>query len=95
MNLCLSGLQLTYHASKSLQWQLKPSFVMPARNILASIALASLQLPCLSHAFSYPDCINGPLADNLVCNSQAPEADRAAALVSAFNITEKLSLLIK
>lgn len=69
------------------------SFVMPARNILASIALAAL--PCLSIAFSYPDCINGPLADNLVCNSQAPEADRAAALVSALNITEKLSLLIK
>ena len=66
---------------------------MPARNILASIALAAF--PCLSIAFSYPDCINGPLADNLVCNPQASEADRAAALVSAFNITEKLSLLIK
>jgi beta-D-xylosidase 4 len=66
---------------------------MPARTILASIALKAL--PCLSTAFSYPDCINGPLADNLVCNPQAPEADRAAALVSAFKITEKLSLLIK
>jgi len=65
---------------------------MLAGKLLASIALAAL--PCLSVAFSYPDCVNGPLADNLVCNSQASEVDRAAALVSAFNITEKLSLLI-
>jgi beta-D-xylosidase 4 len=66
---------------------------MLARNMLASIAIAALTCP--SNAFSYPDCVNGPLADNLVCNSQASEAERAAALVSAFNITEKLSLLIK
>lgn len=67
--------------------------IMLARTTLASTAI--VLLPGLSNAFSYPDCVNGPLASNLVCDPQAPQADRAAALVTALNITEKLSLLIK
>ncbi|KAK4156175.1 putative exo-1,4-beta-xylosidase bxlB [Chaetomidium leptoderma] len=44
--------------------------------------------------FKYPDCVNGPLADNTVCDSKASPSDRAAALVKAMNITEKLVNLV-
>ncbi|CAI4218474.1 unnamed protein product [Parascedosporium putredinis] len=40
--------------------------------------------------FEFPDCENGPLADNLVCDVTASHADRAAALVEAMTIDEKL-----
>jgi len=44
---------------------------------------------------TYPDCVNGPLKNNLVCDTKtAPEA-RAAALVAAMNNNEKLANLIK
>ncbi len=45
--------------------------------------------------FQYPDCINGPLATNAVCDTKASPPDRAAALVKAMNITEKLSNLVE
>jgi beta-D-xylosidase 4 len=46
-------------------------------------------------AFQYPDCINGPLTNNTVCNVEASPSDRAAALVEVMNITEKLSNLVE
>lgn len=48
-------------------------------------------------ALQYPDCSNGPsiLTHNLVCNPNAPDAARAAAIVAAMNITEKLANLIE
>ena len=44
----------------------------------------------------YPDCVNGPelLTSNLVCNTDASPRDRAAAIVAAMNITEKLANLL-
>lgn len=45
--------------------------------------------------FEFPDCENGPLADNLVCDVTASHADRAAALVEAMTIDEKLVNLVK
>ncbi|CZR65713.1 related to beta-xylosidase [Phialocephala subalpina] len=47
-------------------------------------------------AMTYPDSVNGPgiLTTNLVCNTQASVTDRAAAIVSAFNISEKLVDLV-
>jgi len=63
------------------------------RPSLWAAALGSL--PAFSNGFAYPDCKNGPLARNLVCNPRAPDAARAAALVAAMNITEKLSLLVE
>jgi len=66
---------------------------MLSKQSVAAVALAAL--PCLGNAFSYPDCVNGPLAKNLVCNPQASDADRAAALVAAMNITEKLAQLVE
>jgi beta-D-xylosidase 4 len=45
--------------------------------------------------FQYPDCVNGPLASNTVCDMKASPPDRAAALVKAMNITEKLANLVE
>src|ERR1700742_536534 len=38
--------------------------------------------------FSFPDCVNGPLKTNLVCNTTAAPLDRAQALISLFTIDE-------
>ncbi len=45
--------------------------------------------------FQYPDCVNGPLATNTVCDTTASPPVRAAALVKAMNIGEKLSNLVE
>ncbi|KAH6619325.1 glycoside hydrolase family 3 protein [Chaetomium sp. MPI-SDFR-AT-0129] len=45
-------------------------------------------------AFEYPDCAEGPLANNTVCDVTASPADRAAALVKALKIEEKLQNLV-
>ncbi len=45
--------------------------------------------------FQYPDCVNGPLANNTVCDAKAEPTARAAALVKAMNITEKLANLVE
>ena len=44
-----------------------------------------------------PDCINGPalLTTNLVCNTSAPPAARAKAIVAAMNITEKIANMVE
>ncbi|KAI1752137.1 glycoside hydrolase family 3 protein [Xylaria castorea] len=44
----------------------------------------------------FPDCVNGPelLTSNLVCDTTASPAERAAALIKAWNITEKLTNLV-
>jgi beta-D-xylosidase 4 len=44
----------------------------------------------------YPDCVNGPeiLTSNLVCDPNATPAERAAAIIGAMNITEKLANLL-
>ncbi|KAI1384076.1 glycoside hydrolase family 3 protein [Hypoxylon trugodes] len=45
---------------------------------------------------TFPDCVDGPeiLTSNLVCDTSASPAERAAALISAWNITEKLVNLV-
>ncbi|EXJ61609.1 hypothetical protein A1O7_02037 [Cladophialophora yegresii CBS 114405] len=40
----------------------------------------------------FPDCANGPLANNTVCDTTASVAARARALVDALNIDEKFNL---
>ncbi|KAL2134923.1 hypothetical protein VTI74DRAFT_10415 [Chaetomium olivicolor] len=42
----------------------------------------------------YPDCINGPLAKNKVCDRTLSPAQRAAALVAAMTNEEKLQNLV-
>ncbi|KAK3633005.1 hypothetical protein LTR56_016053 [Elasticomyces elasticus] len=56
-------------------------------------AAAQLQSGIYTH---YPDCVDGPdlLTSNLVCDPSASPADRAAAIINAMNITEKLANLL-
>ena len=39
----------------------------------------------------FPDCVNGPLKNNTVCDTSASVTDRATALVNAMNVDEKLN----
>lgn len=57
-------------------------------------ALAA-SFPLVKGSMQYPNCVDGPLSTNLVCDQKAAPADRAAALVNAMNITEKLDNLLK
>lgn len=43
----------------------------------------------------YPDCTNGPLKSNLVCDTSAAPAARASALVAAMSNSDKLANLVK
>ncbi|KEF56515.1 uncharacterized protein A1O9_06702 [Exophiala aquamarina CBS 119918] len=43
-------------------------------------------------AAEFPDCRNGPLANNTVCDTDASVADRAKALVAVLTIDEKFNL---
>lgn len=49
-----------------------------------------ISLTALSHhaLATFPDCVNGPLASNLVCNTSAPYLERAKALVAEFTLEE-------
>ena len=49
-------------------------------------------LAALTVADLFPDCQNGPLASNLVCNTSASVNDRAQALVSVLTVPEKINL---
>jgi hypothetical protein len=42
-----------------------------------------------------PDCINGPLASNKICDVNADATERAAALVAAMRPEEKLRNLVR
>jgi len=43
----------------------------------------------------FPDCVKGPLANNTVCDPKAKPSERAAALVAAMTIEEKLVNLVE
>ena len=45
--------------------------------------------------FQYPDCVGGPLANTTACDVKASPSARAAAVVRALNITEKLANLVE
>lgn len=57
--------------------------------------LLALLLGASAQDFQYPDCEEGPLAENLVCDVSASPGERAAALVEAMSIDEKLLNLVK
>ncbi len=61
------------------------------------VALPALFNAITAAALVFPDCANGPeiLTSNQVCDSAASPAERAAALIKVWNITEKLANLIK
>ncbi|GAW11810.1 hypothetical protein ANO14919_011620 [Xylariales sp. No.14919] len=60
------------------------------------IAFPALFNAIIAANLVFPDCINGPdiLTSNLVCDCTASPAERAAALIKAWNITEKLANLV-
>lgn len=62
----------------------------PAMKLTQSVLLA-LGNPKLLSAGSYPDCINGPLATNLVCEPTASTAGRAKAVVDKFTVSEMIT----
>jgi xylan 1,4-beta-xylosidase len=59
-----------------------------------AVSLGALVAPVRS-GVKYPDCENGPLRLNLVCDTSASPEARASALVAAMNNNEKLENLIK
>lgn len=44
---------------------------------------------------TFPDCLEGLLANNTVCDQNASPAERASALVEAMTIEEKLQNLVR
>ena len=54
-----------------------------------------LALACLALAANvaavFPDCANGILANNTVCDTTATPIERATALVSLFTLEEKIN----
>ncbi|KAH7110551.1 glycoside hydrolase superfamily, partial [Dendryphion nanum] len=61
----------------------------------AILALAAFALVNFAMGNRYPNCDSGPLRDNRVCDVGLDPARRAAALVAAMNITEKLTNLVE
>ncbi|KAA1475144.1 glycoside hydrolase family 3 protein [Dentipellis sp. KUC8613] len=54
-------------------------------------AVAALAVFLSSASAGFPDCKNGPLKDNLVCNPHAHYTDRAKAVVDEFTLDELIS----
>lgn len=44
---------------------------------------------------TYPNCIDGPLASNVICDQSASPASRASALIGLMNPEEKLQNLVR
>ncbi|EEB90398.1 hypothetical protein MPER_11402, partial [Moniliophthora perniciosa FA553] len=55
------------------------------QKLLGLIIASHLVLVCQG---AFPNCKDGPLATNLVCNPDAPSLDRARAVVAEFTIPE-------
>jgi hypothetical protein len=45
--------------------------------------------------FQYPDCTAEPLASNPICDKSLSRAERAAGLIEAMNVQEKLGNIIR
>ncbi|KAL0064893.1 hypothetical protein AAF712_008146 [Marasmius tenuissimus] len=60
---------------------------MAPRNLSRLIALSASVLACKG---AFPDCVNGPLSSNLVCDPTAPSLDRAKALVDELTTPEMI-----
>jgi len=59
------------------------------RRLQSHLLLLAFVRSCLAGAF--PDCANGPLATNLVCDTTASPMDRARALVANMTVEEKIA----
>ena len=61
---------------------------------MATLATATFLIPIALGAAG-PDCTNGPLKSNKICDTSATPAERAAALVAAMTQQEKLANLVR
>ena len=61
----------------------------------AALLLVATSLAPVRGGITYPDCANGPLKSNVVCDTTAAPAARASALVAAMSDSDKLANLIK
>jgi xylan 1,4-beta-xylosidase len=64
-------------------------------SILFTLAFAALTSTYVMGLGEFPDCANGPLAKNLVCDSTAAPGARAAALVAIMTVEEKMANLVE
>jgi beta-D-xylosidase 4 len=64
------------------------TLLSPAFSLLAVFAVGALSY---NITYTFPDCKNGPLKNNLVCDSTAGYYERADALVSAMNLSEVIA----
>ncbi|KAI1336942.1 glycoside hydrolase family 3 protein [Xylariaceae sp. FL0016] len=62
--------------------------------LLFASALGSIISGVSAVGHVFPDCVNGPLASNDVCNTGLSISDRVKGLVAALETDEKFSLLI-
>lgn len=69
------------------------SFTLPVAALVLSAQHATAQFG-FTWKFTYPDCENGPLANNTVCDTSASPAARAAALVAAMPLSDKFQNLV-
>ncbi|KEF63623.1 uncharacterized protein A1O9_01601 [Exophiala aquamarina CBS 119918] len=56
------------------------------------VVVLLMLLVCPLRAQQYPDCANGPLSNNSVCDTSLPAKERARALIDAMTVQEKLNL---
>jgi hypothetical protein len=61
---------------------------------LSALVLLGASLVSTAQAIG-PDCANGPLKSNKICDVKASPSDRAAALVAAMQTQEKLDNLMR
>jgi beta-D-xylosidase 4 len=63
-------------------------------SLLSGIALAGLAAT-QQYPYQFPNCEDGIIASNKVCDRSLSPSERAAAIVEALNITEKLGNLVR
>lgn len=68
---------------------------MRASSDLTASALVALLASGALVAAIGPDCVNGALKSNKICDTTASPSDRAAALVAAMQQQEKLDNLVR
>jgi hypothetical protein len=68
---------------------------MKLQRALRIAAVGLLSSPTWGATVNFPDCVNGPLSNNTVCDTKAKPSDRAWALVKALNLDEKLANLVE
>jgi beta-D-xylosidase 4 len=63
-------------------------------HFLSAAVVLGASLVSTSYAIG-PDCTNGPLSTNAICDVNASPSKRAAALVAAMETQEKLDNLVR